>query len=74
MESWTSFTFPGRHGKYSDMKYNWTHFSGVDYDSHAEDHGIFKFVSKGEYGKNDWAKDVSNELGNYDYLCVPCFV
>lgn len=52
------------------MKYNWLHFSGVDYDARAQEHGIFKFVRKGEQGKSDWASDVSTELGNYDYLYV----
>ncbi|KEF51303.1 uncharacterized protein A1O9_12653 [Exophiala aquamarina CBS 119918] len=50
------------------MKYNWRHFSGVDYDARSQDHGIFKLVRKGGQGKSDWASDVSAELGNYDYL------
>ena len=50
------------------MKYNWKHFSGVDYDSRTKDHGIFRFVEKGEHGNTEWAQDVSHELGNYDYL------
>ncbi|EXJ61117.1 hypothetical protein A1O7_05270 [Cladophialophora yegresii CBS 114405] len=66
LETWTKFTFPGRGTKYSDMKYNWTHFSGVDYDSRNKEHGIFKFVGEGK--RSDWAHDVSKELGNYDYL------
>ena len=66
LETWTRFTFPGRGTRYSDMKYDWTHFSGVDYDSRKEDHGVFKFVREGK--RSDWAQDVSKELGNYDYL------
>jgi alpha-amylase len=48
------------------MKWNWTHFTGVDYDSRKKDHGVFKFVGDGK--RSDWAHDVSKELGNYDYL------
>lgn len=68
LDTWTAFTFSGRAEKYSDMKYDWRHFSGVDYDARSQDHGIFKFVRKGEQGRGDWAGDVSTELGNYDYL------
>lgn len=28
----TIYTFPGRAGKYSDFKWNWTHFDGIDVD------------------------------------------
>jgi alpha-amylase len=66
LETWTKFTFPGRGHTYSNIKYNWNHFSGVDYDSRTKDHGIFKFVADGN--RSDWAPDVSKELGNYDYL------
>lgn len=66
LDTWTKFTFPGRKSKYSDLKYHWKHFSGVDYDSRKKEHGIFKFVGDGK--RNDWAHDVSKELGNYDYL------
>ncbi|RVX66773.1 hypothetical protein B0A52_08966 [Exophiala mesophila] len=41
LETWTSFNFPARGNQYSNMKYNWKHFSGVDYDSRTKDHGIF---------------------------------
>lgn len=26
----TKFTFPGRHKRYSDFEWNWTHFTGID--------------------------------------------
>ncbi|KAK4947443.1 hypothetical protein LTR10_013811 [Elasticomyces elasticus] len=68
IESWTKFTFPGRGSKYSDMKWDSAHFTGVDYDSRTNDHGIFKFVGDGRGRRRDWASDVSDELGNYDYL------
>ncbi|KAJ9601967.1 hypothetical protein H2200_013526 [Cladophialophora chaetospira] len=66
LETWTKFTFPGRGATYSDMSYNWTHFSGVDYDSRKNEQAIFRFIVPGK--RNDWAHDVSKELGNYDFL------
>jgi alpha-amylase len=66
LETWTKFTFPGRGSTYSDMKYSWKHFSGVDYDSRKKEQGIFRFVGEGK--RSDWAPDVSKEFGNYDYL------
>ena len=68
IESWTKFTFPARGKTYSDMKWSSTHFTGVDYDSRTNDHGIFKFVGDRHGRRRDWASDVSQELGNYDYL------
>ena len=41
---WTKFTFPGRNGKYSDFKWDWTNFHGTDYDAHSEENGILKFI------------------------------
>ncbi len=32
IQAWTKYEFPGRRGKYSDFKWNWTHFHGVDWD------------------------------------------
>ena len=58
----TKFTFPGRNNKYSDFKWNWTHFTGVDYDDNTGEHAIFKFKDK------NWGGQVDEEYGNYDYL------
>ena len=58
----TKFTFPGRHQKYSDFTWNWTHFSGIDYNDEAKEHAIFKFKNK------NWDTTVDEEFGNYDYL------
>lgn len=66
LETWTKFTFPGRGTQHSAMEYDWTHFSGVDYDSRRKEHGVFKLVGEGK--RSEWASDVSTELGNYDYL------
>ena len=32
IQAWTKFTFPGRHGKYSDFVWNWSCFDGVDWE------------------------------------------
>lgn len=59
---WTKYNFPGRGNTYSDFKWNWTHFHGVDWDENAGKAAIYKF-----YGKH-WDEDVDKENGNYDYL------
>ena len=59
----TVFNFPGRNGKYSDFKWNHTHFTGVDWDNNERRTGnIYRFSEK------KWAGDVSVENGNFDYL------
>lgn len=67
IEAWTQFLFEGRSNAYSDFKWNCRHFDGVDWANNLEAdraNAIFKFIS---FGK-DWAKLVSGENGNYDYL------
>ena len=59
---WTKYTFPGRGDTYSNFKWNWTHFHGVDWDENTGKAAIYKF-----YGKH-WDEDVDKENGNYDYL------
>jgi alpha-amylase len=44
--------------------YNWSHFSGVDWDDIRKENAIFKITGTDK----GWATDVSNENGNYDYL------
>ncbi len=58
----TKFTFPGRNNKYSDFKWNWTHFDGIDYNMAKGENALFKFKDK------NWEKIVDEEFGNYDYL------
>lgn len=67
IEAWTGFSFPGRGEKYSNMKYGWNHFTGIDHDTKRNERGVFKLIGPGKQG---WAADVSGELGNYDYLCA----
>ncbi|GAB1318127.1 hypothetical protein MFIFM68171_08337 [Madurella fahalii] len=62
IEAWTGFEFSGRAGRYSPMKWTKEHFTGVDWDAARKEKGVWKFEGK------EWAKDVDEELGNYDFL------
>ncbi|KAF2715316.1 glycoside hydrolase family 13 protein [Pleomassaria siparia CBS 279.74] len=64
VETWLKFDFSGRGGQYSDVKYDWNMFNASDWDDRTQSRGIFKIKSGGK----DWAKDVSKEWGNGDYL------
>ncbi|MBN2343239.1 MAG: alpha-amylase [Deltaproteobacteria bacterium] len=66
IEAYTTFTFPGRRGAYSDFVWRYYHFDGVDYAANMDSgkQGIFKFLGLGK----DWEKMVCAENGNYDYL------
>ena len=59
---WTKFNFDERRGKYSNFKWNWTHFDGTDWDDITKQNILLRF-----YGKT-WDDDVDSENGNYDYL------
>ncbi len=62
IKAWTKFTFPGRGNQYSDFKWNWTHFHGVDWDENSKRTSIYGF-----YGRH-WDNLVDTENGNFDYL------
>ncbi|MCB2313815.1 alpha-amylase [Clostridium tagluense] len=66
IKAWTKYNFAGRNNKYSDFKWNWEHFNGVDWDENKKESAIFQFtgLSKG------WDQDVDSENGNYDYLML----
>ena len=66
IDGWTKFTFPGRQGKYSTFQWNWTHFSGTDFNQENGKKAIYmiKGIAKG-WADND---EVDTECGNYDYL------
>ena len=64
IEAWTGFDFKGRNNKYSDMKWHYYHFSGVDYDVKTDTSAIYRILGDGKY----WQEDVSGEKGNFDYL------
>jgi alpha-amylase len=44
------------------LKWNKTHFTGIDYDHKTRENRLWRFQGK------QWAQDVDEELGNYDYL------
>ncbi|MBQ8952356.1 MAG: alpha-amylase [Eubacterium sp.] len=61
--AWTGFDFPGRKNKYSDFKWNWTHFDGIDWDQDSVKKAVYKFAGK------EWDDEVDDtDNGNYDYL------
>ncbi|KAL5485987.1 hypothetical protein ACEPAI_7031 [Sanghuangporus weigelae] len=65
IEAWTVYDFPGRQNKYSEMKWDHRHFSGVDWDARARTKEIYYIPGP---GRNGWSKFVADELENYDYL------
>lgn len=60
--AWTRFDFEGRAGELDDFVWDWHCFKGVDYDDETGRTGLWLFDGKG------WDPDVSQEMGNYDYL------
>ncbi|MGM0395879.1 MAG: alpha-amylase [Bacillota bacterium] len=64
ISGWTGFDFTGRGGKYSEFKWNFNHFNGVDYDDLTGKKGIFRIIGENK----GWNLGVSIERGNYDYL------
>ncbi|KAK7047862.1 hypothetical protein VNI00_006190 [Paramarasmius palmivorus] len=46
------------------LKWNFNHFTGVDYDENTGKKAIFRIQGDGKY----WASGVDNENQNYDYL------
>lgn len=62
ISAWTKYLFPGRKDKYSDFKWDWTCFTGIDWDDKARQGGVYQFKGK------EWAEDVDTEKGNFDYL------
>ncbi|KAJ1028121.1 hypothetical protein NDA13_003568 [Ustilago tritici] len=53
IEGWTKFTFPGRNDNYSDFKWGFEHFTGVDWDQKAQTKAIFRIEGDGK----QWATD-----------------
>ena len=62
IKAWTVYNFAGRNNKYSDFKWNYSHFNGTDWDEGGRKNGVFRFSGK------KWDKNVDAENGNYDYL------
>ena len=65
IEAYTKFTYPGRQGKYSEFVWNYTCFSGVDYDDITKESAIYKILN--DFG-SEWEDMITDEKGNYDYL------
>ncbi len=63
---WTKFMFPNRNNKYSSFTYDASVISGIDGPNIEEPKVSAKniYLVKG----HNWAKDVDDEYGNYDYL------
>ena len=63
IDAWVGYDFPGRGDMYSQQKYHWNHFSGVDYDNNTKKVAIYNIIREHSKG---WAKkgDVDDELGN----------
>lgn len=64
IEGWTGFDFPGRGDKYSDFKWSYYHFNGVDFDNLTGTKAIYKILGENK----GWNLGVSGEKGNFDYL------
>ncbi len=64
IESYTKFTFPGRGDQYSDFKWDFQCFSGVDY-AEGKEKGIYQIIN--DHG-DGWEEMIAVEKGNYDYL------
>lgn len=66
IEGFTGYDFGGRQDKYSDFKWHWYHFTGLDYDALHNETGIYQIVGDNK----GWADQgqVDGENGNYDYL------
>lgn len=64
VEAYTAFDFAGRKGKYSDFKWHWYHFSGIDHDVITGRNEILRIVGPGK----GWSEGVDTENGNYDFL------
>ena len=66
IEAWTQFNFPGRQNTYSDFKWHWYHFTGVDYDALHNETGIYMILGNNKGWANQ--ENIDQENGNYDYL------
>jgi alpha-amylase len=62
IDGYTSFNFPSRGSVYSQFKWKFDHFTGVDFD--------VKTGKKSIYQIQPWATQVDLENGNYDYLLL----
>ena len=45
---WTKFSFLGRGDKYSNFKWNFTHFTTTDKDKSTDKEAIYKIIAEGK--------------------------
>ncbi|HHT45330.1 MAG TPA: alpha-amylase [Fastidiosipila sp.] len=64
IEGWTKFTYPGRGDQYSSFKWNFNHFTAIDFDQASGESGIYRILGDNK----GFAVAVDPEYGNYDYL------
>jgi len=63
VRAWTHFSYPGRDGAHSAMRWHWWHFDGVDVNSlEPELQAVWRIEGKA------FQDNVDLERGNYDYL------
>ncbi|WP_276089197.1 alpha-amylase [Pedobacter sp. JY14-1] len=67
IEAYTKFTYPGRNGKYSEFKWDFQCFTGVDFDNRTGESAIYSIQN--QYGEG-WDEVLDQENGNYDYLML----
>ncbi|PRP87495.1 cytoplasmic alpha-amylase [Planoprotostelium fungivorum] len=64
IRSYTAFNFPGRNNQYSEFKWNFNHFTGVDYAEGQDKYAIYQILGENK----GWALGVDSEHSNYDFL------
>eukprot|EP01117_Protostelium_nocturnum_P004446 TRINITY_DN1602_c0_g1_i1.p1 TRINITY_DN1602_c0_g1~~TRINITY_DN1602_c0_g1_i1.p1 ORF type:complete len:529 (-),score=224.44 TRINITY_DN1602_c0_g1_i1:45-1631(-) len=64
IRSYTKFDFPGRNNKYSEFKWNFNHFTGVDYAEGSDKKAIYRILGENK----GWSLGVDGENSNYDFL------
>lgn len=67
IEAYTKFSFPGRKGRYSDFRWDYQCFTGIDHAAGSDEDAIFSIVN--DYGES-WEPLVHHEKGNFDYLIL----
>ncbi len=61
IRAYTKFTFPGRHGQYSDFTWDWHSFTGIKVDGKI-------YVIMNEHTNGTWDDVMEKRYGNYDFL------
>ena len=64
IQGWTGYKFQGRNDIYSDFKWHYYHFTGIEYDDIKRKTGIFRVLGENK----NWAQNVDKENDNYDFL------